>query len=149
MSFYQGPPLRSICILMKALRLKKVPNDLRAPGPTLRGIDRAQAGKRGGFGAIPMAVFLNNELWEFGKSFLLYKPLSHLEKQGVDCMGSKLGRLVPWRMEHISWAQVTASLGWAACLMCKWLSLPVLPFPHLENEHNCSTWLKDILQGFS
>ena len=89
MSFYQGPPLRSIWILMKALRLKKVLNDLKAPGPTLRGIDRAHAGKRGGFGAIPMAIFLNNELWEFGKSVLPCKPLSHLEKQGVDCMGSK------------------------------------------------------------
>ena len=105
MSFYQGPPLRNIWLLMKALRLKKVLYDLRGPGHTSRGIDRVQAGERWGFGGIPMAIFLSNELGEFGKSFLPCEPVSHLEKQGVDYMGSKWwGRLEPWRMEHISWA---------------------------------------------
>ena len=36
-----------------------------------------------------MAIFLNNELGEFGKSFLPCEPVSHLEKQGVDYMSPK------------------------------------------------------------
>ena len=132
MTFHQGPPLRSMWMLMKVPKIRNVLKDLRGQGTLQRILMQCTVGEIWEFGFGQMAIPLNNQLWDFGKSFLPSEPVSsHLEKLGAICKGSQWGGWVmPWTAKHYnwnnsqtSWAQVTASSGPVVWSDCKWLNL--------------------------
>lgn len=129
---------------MKAPEIRKVLKDLRSQAALGRRLTDTEHSRRGqGTWAQTMAIFLGNSLGDFGKSFLLLGPLSHLEKSRAGLRGSVW--VVPCGAEHgrnysqTSWARVVASSGLAVCVMYKWLNLRMPRFPHLENGDSQST----------